>query len=72
MIAMPVRRDEVIDLFQSRVPDRRSDAFPVPLGALAQIAGIDEHRLARRRNDERRLAAFDVDGVNLQGFRGFP
>ena len=32
-------------------------------------AGVDKHRLARRRDDERRLTALDVDEVQLQRLR---
>jgi len=36
------------------------------LGGGAAVAGVDEHRLARRRDEQRRVAAFDVHDVDVE------
>ena len=35
-------------------------------GRGAAVAGIDQQRLARRRDEQRRVAALDVDDVDVQ------
>ncbi len=67
MVAMPVRGDQIVDLGQTGVAGRRHDALGVAHRRVGRhIAGIDQHRLARGRNEQRRLAAFDVDHINIQ------
>ena len=63
VVEVVVRRDEVVDLLQTRVRRGGGDA-PGVNGA--RMAGIDEHRLAGRRNQQRGGAAFDVDVVDVQ------
>ena len=66
VIAVPVRGDQVIDLREAGVLDRRHDALGVSRRRRAAIAGIDEHRLARRRHEQRGVAALDVDDVDVE------
>jgi len=68
VIAMVVGDQRVVDLLHARGFCRRSDAIRVA-PTEPRKAGIDEERLARRRHDERRLPAFDVDEVDLQRLR---
>ncbi len=48
VIGVPVSRDHVINLPQPGVLDGRHDATDVAVRVLAGIAGIHEHRFARR------------------------
>ncbi len=66
MIVVPMRRDQMIDLRQTGILDRRHDAIGVARGRRPDIAGIDQHRFARRRHEQRRIAALDVDHVNVE------
>ena len=58
MVAVPVRGDVMGDLGEAGLLRSRADASRV---ARAGIAGIDENRLARGRDDERRRAPLHVD-----------
>ena len=64
VIDVKVRGDEVIDLLQAG--DFGGQLVDAARIALEGIAGIDEHRLARRRDDERRAAAFDIHPVDVE------
>ena len=64
MVDVVVRADQIIDLFHARVGDGRHDAIGI---TAARIPAVHEHRLARRRDPQRRLSAFGVDDVDLQG-----
>ena len=66
MVPVPVGRDEVIDLLQSGVRDRRHDATHIAVGARASVARVDQQRLARRRNEKRRVATFHVDQIDIR------
>ena len=70
MIAVPVREDQVIDLRDARVPGGVEDATRVPCRAHAPVPRIDEQRLARGRDDERRVPPFDIDDIDVQRLRG--
>ena len=48
MIAVPVGRDQVIDLVETGVSDRSHDATDIPSGSGAPISRIHEQRLAGR------------------------
>ena len=67
VVAVPVRDDQVIDLLQVRVFDRRHDAAGVAHGARRHVARIHEQRFAGRRDEKRRVAAFDVDYIDVEG-----
>jgi hypothetical protein len=67
VIAMPVRDDQMIDLRDARVFHGFDDAARVTLRRLrAEVARIHQQRLARRRDEQRRVAALHVDHVNIQ------
>ena len=63
VIDVVVRRDEVVDLLDAGFRKYRHDAIGV---ARHRVGRIDQHRFTRRRDDERRLAAFDVEGVDVE------
>jgi len=65
VIAVKMRRQQVIDLLQTRLPGRRVDAFCITV-VRRTIAGVHEQRLPRRRHDQRCRPAFDIDPVNVQ------
>jgi len=69
VIAVEVRDQQVVDLRQAGIMNRRRDPFRIPsLGA--RPATVDEQRLPGRRDDQRRLPAFDVNEVDLERFLG--
>src|SRR3954468_3981026 len=70
MVAVPVRDDQMIDLGDTGVFRRFDDASGIARRLGAAIAGIDEHSLAEWRDEQRGVAAFNVDDVNLQRFGG--
>ena len=64
VVLVKMRDQEIVDAGEARVLDRGHD--PIGIAAvLLRIAGVDEQRLPRRRDDERRLAAFDVDEIDV-------
>src|SRR5690349_9957713 len=65
MIAMPVRHDEMIDLLNPGVFYSVHDAAGITYGC-AGIAGIDEQRFMRGRHKQNRVAALDIDHVDIQ------
>jgi hypothetical protein len=66
VIAMPVRRDQIIDLHDARVFRRGEDALGVAKGRRAAVAAIDQHRLPRGCGEQRRVAALDVHDVDVE------
>ena len=70
MIAVPVGDDQMIDLSQVRVACRGDDASGVAYRSGATVARIDQQRLARRRDKQCRVAAFDVHDVDVERLRG--
>ena len=46
VVAVPVRRDEMVDLRDARVPQRVDDPARVALGRRAAVPGVDEQGLA--------------------------
>ena len=69
VIAVEVREQQIVDLRDAGRLGRRGDA-PRIAAAVAGVTGVDQQRLPRRRDDQRRLTAFDVDEVDVQGRRG--
>ena len=65
VIGVVVRHDEVVDPRQPGLLHRRRDAIGVA-AVEAGVARVDQQRLARRRDNQRRLAAFDVDEVDVE------
>ena len=69
MVRVEVRDDEVVDSSETRVLSGRDDAIGVtPVESWP--AGVDQHRLAGWRDEERRLATLDVDDVDVERVRG--
>ena len=67
MIAVPVGCDQVVDLGQAGVLDRRHDAGGVALGRLGgDVAGVHQHGLARGRHEEGGVPALDVDDIDVE------
>ena len=66
MVAVEMGGEHDVDLANARLLRDRSDAVGI---AIARVASIDQHRLARRRDEQRRLPALDVDEVDVEGFR---
>ncbi len=69
MIAVPMRRDQMIHLPQPGVPDRVHDASRIAGGRGAGVAGVDEQRLMRRPDEQRGIAALHIDDINVQRCR---
>ena len=66
MIGVVMRDDEVVDARDACLLRRRRDAVGVT-AAESREAGVDEHRLAGRRHEQRGLSPFDVDEIDAQG-----
>jgi hypothetical protein len=63
VVAVIVRDQQVVDLLDAGGAYRLHDPLRI---ARARIAGVHQHRLPARRGDERRLAALDVDEIDVQ------
>ena len=71
VIAVPVRDDQVVDLRQARIVDGFHDAAGIARrGDGAGVARVHQHRLTGGRDEERGIAAFHVDDIDRQRFRG--
>ena len=66
MIAMVVRDDHVIDLRDSRVLRRRRNAPGIAHRRRCRVPGINQHRLARRRDKQHGVPALHVHHINIQ------
>jgi hypothetical protein len=68
MVRVKMRGDVMVDLLQpGHVARGLVDA---PRVAHARIAGIDQHRLARGRDNERAPAAFDIHPIDVERLPG--
>src|SRR5437868_7499170 len=65
MVAMPVGHDEMIDLLKPGVFDGVHDAAGVTYSG-SSISGVDEQGLMRGRHKQNRVAALDIDDVDIQ------
>ena len=63
MVHVIVRKDQIIDLRDARLPGHSHNAVGI---ARAGPAGIHQQGLAGRGQDQRRLAAFDIDEIDFQ------
>ena len=71
MIAVPMGDDQIVDLGQPGIPGGRHDAPGIAdRRGRRDVAGVDQQRLAGRRDEQRGVAAFDVDDVDVQGRAG--
>jgi hypothetical protein len=66
MIAVPVSRNQVVDLGESCVLDGGHDALRIPDSGCTGISGIDEHGFAGGRHEERGISALHVYDVDVQ------
>src|SRR6185436_1631313 len=67
VVAMPVRNDQLIDLREAGILGGLHDARGVTDRRLRSgVAGVDEQRFTRWRDEERRVAALDVHHVNVE------
>ena len=64
VIGMVVGHEQVIETLEARLPGDRED--PLGVTAVARVAGINQERLPVGREEERRLAALDVDEIDLE------
>jgi len=65
MVAVPVGDDQAIDLGEAGIFRGGEDAAGVADRAVG-VAGIDQQRLACRVHEQRRVAAFDVDDIDVE------
>ena len=63
VIAVVMGDDKIIDALHAGGDSGRQDAVRVAI-IVIRITGINEHRLAGRRNVQRGFAAFDIDGID--------
>ena len=67
MIAVPMGCDQVVDLGQAGILDRRHDPRGVALGGVrGDVAGVHQHGLARGRDKQRGVSALDVDDIDVE------
>src|SRR5262245_42690951 len=67
MVTMPMRRDEMINLRETGILGGCHDALGVADGSLrSSVAGIDQDGFAGWRDEQRGIAAFDIDHVNVE------
>ncbi len=66
VIAMIVRRPHVVDLPHSGGLEGIENAAEI---ALPRVAAVDQQRLSRRADEERRLPALGIDVVDVQRSR---
>ena len=64
VIAVVVRQPEVVDLLHARELQHLENPIQV---ALAGVAGVHEQRLPGGRYEQRGLAAFGVDVIDVEG-----
>src|SRR3954452_18631297 len=64
MIRVVMRDDHVIELPQTGFA--RDDLYDAVRIAMAGVAGINEHRLPGRRDDQGGRASFDVDPIDVE------
>src|SRR5580692_1519102 len=66
MITVPVRRDQMVDLYEAGILDGGHDAARVPDCGWAAISRVDEHGLAGRRYEQRRVPTLHVHDIDVQ------
>ncbi len=68
MVAVIVRRDQLVDLFDASILDRSHDAVGVARCRRAAVACINQQRLAAWRHKQRRVPTLDVDEIDAERF----
>src|SRR5262249_28378148 len=68
MIGVEVANDQVVDFLQAGLLGRGVDSFGVAIAD--RPSRVDEQRLSGRRHDQSGRAAFDVDPIYIESFRG--
>ena len=66
VIAVPVGGDQVIDAAEAGILDRGHDPVRIPRRRRPAVAGVDQHRLSGRRDEQGGVAALDVDDIDLE------
>lgn len=69
VIRVEMGDDQIVDLPDARAPRNRRDSIGVA-AIKSWPTGIDQQRFARRRDEQRRFPAIDVDHVDIERFRG--
>src|SRR5262249_27326425 len=68
VVAVPMRRDQVVDLLQFGIFCRSHDALGITNRSGSGVPRIDEKRLALRCYEQGCIAALDVDHINVERF----
>ena len=67
MVAVPMRRDQMVDPGHARILGGRHNPVCVADGAGPRVAGVDENRLAGWRHVKDCVPTLDIDDVDLEG-----
>src|SRR5205823_5566615 len=70
VIAVPVRDNQMVDLLKPGVFSGRHDATGVTNGARSNIACVHEQRFPGGRDEERGIAALDVNYIDSERLAG--
>ena len=66
VIIMPMRCDQMVDFAYARVSGSRHNARGIALSCgWRYISGIDQDGFTRRCNEQRSIAAFDIDYIDV-------
>ena len=65
VVGMEMRDEQVVDPRDARVASGGEDARGIP-AVEPGVAGIDEQRIPRRRDEKRRLPALHIDEVDVE------
>ena len=68
VIAVPVRRDQMIDLLYAGIFHRGLNPRCVSGGRRPDVAGVDQYRLSGWRGEQRCITTLDIDDVDIQCF----
>ena len=66
MVAVPVRRDVVIDLREACVLDGFHDPSRIACRRGAPVSSVDEHRFTGGRHEQRRVSTLDVYDIDVE------
>ena len=66
VVAVPVGRDEVLDLLQAGILHRSHNASSVSHSRCSAIARINQNRLSGGSDEKCRIPAFDIDDIDIQ------
>ena len=69
MVAVVVRDDQIVDPFEARLLHGGGNAIGIA-AVEPGVAGVHQQRFTRRRDEQGRLAAFDVDELDVERLLG--